>query len=121
VTGYRRVIAFKPNEAPQVDTGVYVHDGSFVFYDRRLPDDQVIDADEWVTVVVTRAANDVVRGYVDGVQQFSFVDDQNRAAIQRFLRFFKDDPNDEESSGAVARIRIWDGPLTPAQVAGLGQ
>jgi hypothetical protein len=35
------------------------------------------------------------------------------------LRFFRDNPNNEESSGAVARIRIWDKALSPTQVANL--
>jgi hypothetical protein len=123
VETYARIINFKPDSSPSSDTGLYVLDGDLVFYQREFPDNDAVSADEWVTVVMTRAANNVVRGYVDGVQQFGFTDGLGRSKIDpnNLLRFFRDDETREESSGAVARIRIWDGPLTPAQVAALPQ
>ena len=123
VTDYRRVLNFKPHTATHADTGVYILDNDLVFYNRAFPTTDSIDADEWVTVVLTRAAHDTVRGYVDGVQQFAFVDHQNRTFIDSHsgLRFFRDDGSGEASSGAVARIRIWNAPMTPAQVAALPQ
>ena len=121
VNGYRRVLNYKSFGSARSDTGVYVRDNDLVFYDRAFPTTDSIDADEWVTVVVTRAKNRTLRAYVDGEQQFGFVDRLNRAVIDGSdgLRFFRDDSSGEMSSGSVARIRIWDGPMTPAQVAAL--
>ena len=72
-------------------------------------------------VYLLRATSGVVRAYVQGTQVFSFDDFNGRARIDPngIVRFFRDDESDEESSGAVARIRIWDEVLTPSQVAHL--
>jgi hypothetical protein len=120
VDGYRRLISFRPNSSDWSDTGLYVDDGDLVWYDRRHPDLDVVGEDTWVTVTLTRSANAVVRGYVGPDQVFSFNDFNSRAVIDanRIIRFFRDDA-DEESSGAVTRIRIWDEVLTPDQVAHL--
>jgi len=121
VTGYRRVVNFKPDSSDNSDTGLYVSDGDLVFYSRVFPDVDSIGAGELVTVVLTRSTRNRLRGYVDGVEQFDINDPNGRARIgaNNLLRFFRDDANREESAGSVARIRLWDGPLTPAQVAAL--
>jgi hypothetical protein len=121
VASYARVIAFKPDSSDWDDTGLYVQDTDLVWYDRRFPDLDNVNADQWVTVVVSRSANGVVRGYVGPEQVFSFNDFNSRAVIDanRIIRFFRDNENGEESSGAVARIRIWDEVLTADQVARL--
>jgi len=118
---YGRVIAFKPDSNDNADTGLYVQDDDLIWYDRRYPDLDNIGPDQWVTVVLTRTANGVVRGYVGPDQVFSLNDFNNRARIDpnRVIRFFRDNDNNEESSGAVARIRLWDRVLTPDQVARL--
>jgi len=121
VDGYRRVVALKPDSHPASDTGLYVNDSDLVWYNRAQADLDDIGADQWVTVVLTRSANGVTRGYVGPDRVFAFVDSYNRARIDpnRIIRFFRDDENDEESSGAVARIRLWDVVLTADQVARL--
>jgi hypothetical protein len=62
-----------------------------------------------------------VVGYVDGDQEISFDDTaQNAVFVQdQPVRFFKDDAlvGGEESAGAVARIRVYEGALTAAEVA----
>jgi hypothetical protein len=69
-------------------------------------------------VVLTRDGTNVV-GYVNGVQQFSFVDSSNYGVISSAndLRFFKDDTTADDSSGAVARIRLYGAVMPPGQVA----
>jgi hypothetical protein len=121
VANYARVITFKPDANTYADTGLYVDDSDLIWYDRRYPDFDNILPDQWVTVVLTRATSGVVRAYVQGTQVFSFDDFNGRARIDPngIVRFFRDDESDEESSGAVARIRIWDEVLTPSQVAHL--
>jgi hypothetical protein len=68
-----------------------------------------------------------VRGYVDGVQQWQFTDTAGDSVISpnNNLFFFVDNnaggATGEDSAGAVARIRVFDRPLTATQVANLGQ
>jgi hypothetical protein len=118
VTGYRRIVSFKSATSPAVDTGLYVQNSDLVFYNRAFPTNDTVDADEWVWVVLTRSATGRLRGYVDGEQQFFVTDPNNRGVIgpQNALRFFVDN-NDEESAGALSRLVLWDGVLTPDQVA----
>ena len=120
-TAYARVLTFKPDSNVNADTGLYVQDDDLVWYDRRFPDFATVIPDQWVEVTLTRSANGVVRGYVRDVQVFSFNDFNSRAVIDpnHIIRFFRDNDNNEESSGAVARIRIWDEVLTADQVAHL--
>ena len=120
-TSYARVLTLKPDSNVNADTGLYVQDDDLVWYDRRYPDLATVIPDQWVTATVTRSANGVVRGYIRDVQVFSFNDFNSRAVIDanRIIRFFRDNDNSEESSGAVARIRLWDEVLTPDQVAHL--
>jgi len=120
-TTYARVIAFKPDTHDYADTGLYVQDDDLAWYDKRYPDLDDITPDQWVTVVLTRSLNGMVRAYVGPDLVFAFNDLSNRARIDpnRIIRFFRDNDNDEESSGAVARIRLWDQVLTPDQVVRL--
>jgi hypothetical protein len=120
ISGYGRILDFK-NAAS--DDGLYNLNGNLVFYPVAGGSAGPMTAGAYVHVVLTRAADGTVSGYVNGVQQFSLADSSNLAVIDssNVLRFFKDDnavPN-ENSSGAVARIRIWNGALTAAQVAAL--
>jgi hypothetical protein len=115
---YARVINFKPDSNPNADTGLYVLENDLAFYNRVFPDNNVIAANTWFTIVLTRSNTDRLRGYVDGTPQFDIQDPLGRAKLDpsAALRFFRDNDNREESAGSVRRIRLWDGPLTPAQV-----
>ncbi|HEX9120155.1 MAG TPA: LamG-like jellyroll fold domain-containing protein [Terriglobales bacterium] len=120
ISGYRRILDFKNATS---DDGLYNLNGNLVFYPVASGSSAPIAAGAYAQVVLTRAADGTVTGYVNGVQQFSFADTSSLAVIDgaNVLRFFKDDNavQNENSSGAVARIRIWDGALTAAQVAAL--
>lgn len=118
VTEYARVIDFSRALS---DDGPYVQNGQFVYYPIAEPAGSTIDADEWVNVVLTRSRAGRIRGYVDGQQVFDFTDTTaGRLNGQNTLRFFRDNDNREETSGAVSRIRLYDDGMTPAQVAALG-
>jgi hypothetical protein len=74
--------------------------------------------------VLTRDASATVVGYVEGVRQISFSDVGGLAIVDAndTLRFFTDDSTtdgEEDSGGTVSRIRLYDGPLTGNEVAGL--
>lgn len=60
-----------------------------------------------------------MHGYqLSGRSPFSVADPDGSAVIStaNVLRFVRDDANREELAGTVARIRIWDRPLTATQV-----
>jgi hypothetical protein len=82
-----------------------------------------MQAGTYLQVVLTRNAAGLVAGYVNGSPEISFSDTGNDAlvSVADALSFFRDDfvvPN-EHSTGAVARIRIYDDALSPAAVAAL--
>lgn len=103
------------------DHGPYVENGQFVFYPNVTETVTSIEVDEWVNVVLTRSRAGRLRGYVDGQQVFDFTDTTaGKMNSLNTLRFFRDNDNREETSGAVSRIRLYDDAMTPAQVAALG-
>lgn len=118
--GWRKIIDFK---RASDDSGLYSLDGCLNLYPMALASRMTIEEDSYVQVVLTRDASARVVGYVNGVRQFSFRDVDELAVIDAndTLRFFSDDlvTDAEYSGGAVSRIRLYDGPLTENEVAGL--
>lgn len=124
VGGYRRYVDFKNGTA---DTGLYDLDGKLDFYDYGAGSATALTAGAYALVVLTRSAAGQLIGYVNGAQQFAFDDASAVDGVidpASVLRFFRDNDSGgattESSAGAVARIRIWNGPLSPAEIAGLG-
>lgn len=79
-------------------------------------------ANRWHQVVVTRDASGVYTGYIDGQLEFSGDDDGDGAiSAADILHFFVDDTVTvgEQSSGAVARIRLYNSVLDAGAVATL--
>jgi YD repeat-containing protein len=115
--GYRRIADFKNGTS---EHGLYVESGHLYFYPASYATAVSISDNTYVQVVLTREANGVVTGYVNGTQQFQFTDTGGIASIgaNNALRFFRDDGS-EASAGSVARIRVYNGALTATQVAGL--
>jgi hypothetical protein len=104
------------------DGGLYNQSGKLYFYSSASGSGTPITANTYVQVVLTRDPLGTVTGYVNGVQQFQFSDSGGAAIINagNTIRFFRDDNNaGEASAGSVARIRVYDGMLTAAQVAAL--
>ncbi len=83
-----------------------------------------IQADSYVHVVLTRDAAGTVAGDVNGARQQFSLDDTDELAVvdaNDTLLFFRDDltTRTEYSGGAVAGIRLYDGPLSADEVARL--
>lgn len=118
VSNYARVIDFSRALS---DDGPYVLGGQFIFHPNAPETVTNIDVDEWVNVVLTRSRAGRLRGYVDGGKVFDFTDTTaGKFNDLNTLRFFRDNDNREETSGAVSRIRLYNDTMTPAQVAALG-
>lgn len=123
--GYRRILDLKDGTT---DTGLYDQDGALVFYNYaggqgQNPITPSGGNDPYHEVVLTRDSGGTVVGLVDGAEQFRFTDSDGAAVIHpgQTLRFLKDDEAvpGEESAGAVANIRLYDGPVfTPPPVLG---
>jgi hypothetical protein len=118
----RRLIDFFDGQS---DCGAYVYFGSLIVFCGQSGGGR-ISAGTWVEVVLTRDTAGNVVGYLDGTPQLSFVDDGHVAVVDSndTLRFFKDNDCiagacDEDSAGAVVRIRLWDDALTVDEVAAL--
>ncbi len=118
--GYAKIVDF--NDATE-DCGLYSLDGRLDFWPISSGVDAAIEADSYAHVVLTRDVTGAVVAYVDGARQFSFRDTGDVAVIDAndTLRLFNDDnvtPN-EDSGGAVSRIRLYDAPLSASEVAAL--
>jgi len=120
VSGYRRIVDFSNATG---DIGLYDYNGSLNFYPSVTGTDRGFIENRWVQVTLTRDAAGNVVGYLNGLRQISFQDTEDRAVISQadVLRFFRDDNaiGGEQSAGAVARIRLYDRPLSAVEVAGL--
>ena len=122
VSGYRRLVDFSTSSS---DRGLYNLSGQLNFYPivTGTSSPPPIAVNTYPHVVLTRDAAGRVVGYVDGDEQISFTDSGGDAVFPpgTDVRFFKDDTviGGEESAGAVARIRVYDGALTPAEVAAI--
>ena len=113
------LIEFKNHQA---DTGLYSFDGALQFYNFATGASGAFTAGVPATLLLTRnSATKEVVGYVNGVEQFSFTDSTDAAVFStpgNVINFLIDDniiPN-ENAGGEIDRIRIFDRPLTPAQL-----
>ncbi|HLM59207.1 MAG TPA: LamG-like jellyroll fold domain-containing protein, partial [Pyrinomonadaceae bacterium] len=103
VYNYTRLLDFKDG----ADFGLYVTSGGLNFYGASGGPSGAIQANTYAEVKLTRTAAGIVKGYVNGVEQFSFNDTSGLAVISssNALRFFRDDAH-EHHAGAVARIKL---------------
>jgi hypothetical protein len=125
IGGFDRLIDLKSGTA---ESGLHLYNGQLNFWRTTASNSffgsKVIANNEYAQVVLTRAADGTVAGYVDGIRQWQFSDTTGEALIssQNTLRFFQDNAGgSEHSAGAVARIRVFDRPLTATEVSNLGQ
>ncbi len=117
VSGYRRLIDV--TDGTSGDIGFYNYSGNFQHFTGGSGTSTPITENAWVQVVCTRDAAGNVAGYVNGAQQFAFVDANGSALIDNAVRFFDNQFGGYESAGEIARIRFYDGALTAAEVAAL--
>jgi uncharacterized protein (TIGR03437 family) len=121
VNNYRRILDFKNGTS---EYGLYCYFGELIF---RTPllirnGNDSIAPNAYLQIALTRDSAGNVAGYVNGVRQFSFVDSTGYAVIDsnNTLRFFRDNTGKgEASAGSVARIRLYNVPLSSSELAAL--
>lgn len=123
ISSFRKILDFLNRTS---DTGFYNLSGVYDFFGAAGDGVTSFSANQYIQTVFTRDASGQVSAYLDGNQEFSFNDGGNLALIsgsaENFLYFFRDDlatGDSENSGGSVARIRLFDDALTPAEVAAL--
>ncbi len=120
-TGYRRLVDFKNLLS---DTGLYNLNTSLNFYNVATGPGAAFSVGELARVTITRDAGGTFSGYVNGVQQISFVDSAGLGEFtgpSQIAYFMRDDNavSNEASAGFVDYIRIYDVALDASEVAGL--
>lgn len=128
VSSYRRILDFKNGTS---DNGLYINDSTLKFYNNGLSGSGTpiaIEANTYVELVLTRNESAQLTTFINGVEQFSFSDIDSGDAIissdissDNILRFFRDDDvvGGENSSGSVARIRLYDDALSADAIQAL--
>lgn len=118
------------------DAGLYTALTFPTFYNAVTPEDASLTAypTSFAQLALTRSAAGTVTTYLNGTSLFDFPDTNSLAVIDdpnsanEYLHFFFDDPNStiissgltiENPSGAIARLRLYDGDLSAAEVAAL--
>ena len=118
--GYVKIVDF--NDATE-DCGLYSLDGRLEFWPIETGFGAVLEAGSYAHVVLTRDGTGTVVAYANGARQLSVDDTGDIAVIDAndTLRLFSDDTvtSNEDSAGAVARVRLYDGALTAGEVAAL--
>lgn len=121
-SNYQRIVNYVPEV--NADEGFYGLNGTVTLYPVAIGNLPLISPDAWTDVVLTRSRGGRLRAYIDGTQVFDVsVGDTSAGRIgpRNMLRFFRDSTIGLGfTSGAVARIRLFDQAMTPAQVGALG-
>ena len=117
--GYRRFIDFKDFGS---DEGLYSHNGVLVFHNFVGAPRPSVSPGQRLHLVLTRdSATSRVTAYVNGVQQLSFLDDDDAGVFSGpngIIHFLIDDGG-EHPSGFLDYIRIYDGPLSSFKVGAI--
>jgi hypothetical protein len=118
--GYSKLIDFANATA---DVGVYDYLGRLEFYSYgAFAAGGIVLGTDYGDIVLTRDKSGAIAGYYKGLLQFWTTDAINGWGIvspDSVLRFFVDDTHGagtENSSGAVARIRVWTDALSAEDV-----
>jgi len=104
-----------------VDYGLYDRNEVLGYYTVAAGAYQLI-AYDYEDIAISRDATGRLKGYLNGMPQFSGDDSATRYGVitaANTLRFFVDDSvqGTEQSDGAVARLRIWNAALSDQEVA----
>ena len=118
VAGYRKLIDFRPGEV-----GMYVFNGQFMFYDDgNNPTAGTIAANTPVDFILTRNTSGMLEAFLNGSTTPIFssaLGSEAKTDVSRTLRFFVDGgfaDNEFSSSGSISLLRVWNGPLTAAEI-----
>jgi len=116
--GYNKLVDFDNlNE----DYGLYVDDGKLDLWNLDSESGN-IKARRYYQLAMTRAKSGKARGYIDGRRRVADTDEEDVHVLgaDEVLHFLCDDGGSEESSGRIARLRIYDNALTDAKILDLG-
>ena len=112
VNGFRCVAGCDPVDG----SGAYIVDGRLV---QESTANAAFRQNHYIQVVVVREANGTVRAYRDGTLRVNTPDpDGDFIFDTNVLQLFQD-PLANASAGNIARLRVYDGPLTTTQVRAL--
>jgi hypothetical protein len=109
VDDWQKVLDFKNREA---DAGLYVYNGQLQFYSLGTGGDVRPGHDCRARLERDRTSK-LVRGFLNDQLVFQFIDTDGGAVFENeTAHFFVDDSSteDEQTSGSVSRIRVWDSP-----------
>lgn len=113
-------------KAGTADPGLYALDERLILQPVVHADDltDLFESHYWHQIAFVREGSGRVRGYVDGRLQFVATDNVDASKIlqpQNMLRFLADDSEtvNQNNYGAVARIRLWNEPLSSVRLANL--
>lgn len=121
--GFQKLVDFSSLAS---DTGLYDQGGFLNFFNIATAPTATFVPGQAETVLITRDANNLFTGYVNGVQQIQFTDTDNQAVFSsNIIRFFQDDnatSQQESGPGNLTRIDI-NAPAAapePSQFVALG-
>lgn len=118
-SSWRRIFDFKDGSS---DWGLYGYNGRLQFYAVATGSEAVVKSSEYSEVALTRDESGTVRGYVDGVLQFTFNDSSGHALVNAndVLVLFRDDRvvRNEHTSGRIARFRVYNYAVDGETLAG---
>lgn len=122
VDGYNKLIDF---DNLQADGGLYIDDGALDGYSLDEEEPVVIQPAKWVQVALARSSDGTTRGFVNGKRIWTAPDEDPDLVlgIDEVLHFVMDDESTgtEEAAGSIARLRIWNNPLSNRAVKNLGK
>ena len=118
IGGYKRIIDFKNRKS---DTGLYTFGTNIKFYNVKTGTGNQVKKNVFLQVVITRDKDKNLNCYIENNREIRFVDNSDFAVISEdnILSFFRDDGGSEHTSGAVARIRLYDNALSTSQITSL--
>lgn len=120
-SGYNKLVDVSGRTS---DAGLYYSIGALAFYPDAVDAGASVLPNVYHQVVLTRSMDGEMVGYVDGVEQFRYVDTPANGAVLggRFV-FLRDDlvTEGEDPTGVIARLRVFDHVLTPDEVRALRQ
>ncbi len=121
LTSYQKILDFQNGSS---DLGLYALEDFLYFYDFAISEAAVLSAGQLHRLVLTRSEPEqLVVGYLDGVEAFNFADTSGAGVIESNLALFQDDSTtdfEEAASGFVGLVQVHDTVLSASEVAGFG-
>jgi len=118
-SGFKRVIDYSNQGS---DSGLYVTASQLLFYDELTIPTTAFVANQYVHLVVTRdSTTQEINFYIDGIQEGSFIDNDNIAVLHstNVLNFFQDDTisGGEARPGRIALLKLYNAAIDANAVA----